>query len=105
MGGDDKAELRRSRRLKVFQPAALAGPAGTIRIHLLDVSATGALAYAATAPPAVGDALQLECAGIVAAATVRWCKGNRFGLHFDAPLDAEALRRIASPSHAAKGRA
>ena len=94
MVGDGKAEQRCSKRLKVFQPARLAGPDAEARIHLLDVSATGALAHAAETAPAAGAALYLECSGIRAAVTVRWSRGQRFGLHFDVPLDPDQLRRI-----------
>ena len=86
--------LRGSRRLKVFQPAGLLGAAGPARVHLLDVSHTGVLGHAES-PPAPGERVELDCAGLTTAATVRWRDGRRFGLEFEAPLDSDRMERIA----------
>ena len=86
--------LRASRRLKVFQPATLLGADGQMRVHLLDVSRTGVLGHAAS-PPAPGARVQLDCAGQVSRARVRWIDGPRFGLEFERPLHADRMEHIA----------
>ena len=82
--------MRASRRLKVFQPATLDGPIGSARIHLLDVSASGARGHMAN-PPSEGDRVVLACEGLSLQAVVRWRTGSRFGLAFDAPLSEAQL--------------
>jgi hypothetical protein len=70
---------------------------GSLRIHLLDVSLTGALGYA-PAPPATGTRVQVDCGGISRAGRVCWREGSRFGLHFDLPLAPEELADLAPPA-------
>jgi hypothetical protein len=94
MPDDPHEPTRASRRLKIFQPAALLGPDGRSRIHLLDVSRTGVLAHA-DLPPGPGARVELECAGLVLPARVRWRDGRRFGLEFDSPLGGDQLEIIA----------
>ena len=86
--------MRASRRLKVFQPATLDGPTGSARIHLLDVSASGARGHMAD-PPSEGERVVLECEGVSLQAVVRWRDGNRFGLSFDEPLTDVQLVHVA----------
>ncbi|WP_129794269.1 PilZ domain-containing protein [Sphingosinicella sp. CPCC 101087] len=86
--------LRASRRLKVFQPATLLGADGRLRVHLLDVSRTGVLGHAAS-PPAPGSRVELDCAGQLRPALVRWNDGPRFGLEFEQPLPDERMEQIA----------
>jgi hypothetical protein len=95
--GQSEAASRGAKRVKVFQPATLVREGATLRIHLLDVSATGALAHAQEPPPARSQ-VEVRCADLVRTASVRWSEGKRFGLLFDRPLldadlDAIAARR------------
>jgi hypothetical protein len=106
-GGQSEAANRGAKRVKVFQPATLARDGATFRIHLLDVSATGALAHAHEPPPARSQ-VRVECAGLVRTASVRWSEGKRFGLLFDralldADLDAIAARGSVALSPRAAG--
>jgi hypothetical protein len=61
-----------------------------VRVHLLDLSATGALIHHA-APPAVGATVRLECAGRMRMAHVMWVNGSRFGIAFALPLSEHQL--------------
>ena len=98
---DDRHEpIRASQRVKVFQPAALRCADGARRIHLLDVSRTGILGHALS-PPDPGERVELDCAGLVAAARVRWRDGRRFGLEFDTPLTHDRLEVLAREGGAA----
>ncbi|UZK64959.1 PilZ domain-containing protein [Sphingomonas sp. M1-B02] len=89
-------ERRRAPRIKLFQPAEMVcGSGERERVHLLNLSTSGALAYAQRAP-APGDAVELACGAVLGAARVAWASGQRFGLHFDAPIppaQIEALLR------------
>jgi hypothetical protein len=87
--------------MKVFQPATFTGAGPAARMHLLDVSATGALAHAHE-PPARGARLRIECLGVARGATVKWSEGKRFGLLFDRPLTADEVDRLAAPVPASR---
>ena len=63
---------------------------GLVRVHLLDLSCTGALVYAENAPPA-GTIVRLACPVSLGAARVVWSRGKRFGVAFAAPLRPDAL--------------
>ena len=60
----DIRRLRETPRLKLFEPTEMDGPGGTVRAHILDLSATGALVHAVR-PPCVGEHVQLRVAGIL----------------------------------------
>lgn len=94
------ASARGVRRVKIFQPATLVREAAKLRIHLLDLSESGALAHAQEPPPA-RSRVQVECQGVVRTASVRWSEGKRFGLLFDRPLPAIDVKRLAGPMPAA----
>lgn len=90
---DERQDVRRLRarpRLRLFQPNELRRPDGSAaRVHLLDLSGTGALIHSAT-PPAPGSTVQLSLGGAWRAGEVVWADERRFGLHFRTPLsDAE----------------
>jgi hypothetical protein len=85
---------RGSKRVKVFQPACMREAAGASRVHLLDVSLSGALLHSA-APPPPGTRVEIDCAGILRAGSVCWRQGTRFGLRFDLPLQPEELEVLA----------
>lgn len=74
-------------RLKVFQPATLHGGTGAARVHLLDVSARGALVHG-FAQVAPGNLLALACCGWTRAANVAWKTDKRFGVRFVEPLSS-----------------
>lgn len=91
------AAARDSRRLKVFQPAALASASGgdPLRIHLLDLSSTGALAHA-DAPPPTTACVTITCGAMEVGATVVWTSGRRFGLRFAAPVCDRLIETLAT---------
>ena len=88
---------RHAPRTKIFQPAQMVrGEGGTSRVHLLNISATGALVYGEQVP-GVGEDVRLVCGIPLGAARVEGTDGRRFGLAFAAPLvpaEIEALVRI-----------
>lgn len=83
----------RPKRAKIFHPATLSLNGAAARIHLLDVSETGALAHG-TPPPRLAS-VEVSCAGLHRTARVRWCEGKRFGLQFDRPLLPSQLEALA----------
>ena len=94
------AARRAAKRVKIFQPAMLTADGRARRVHLLDVSAAGALVHAQE-PVAKGALVRVECLGVVRDGDVRWSTGKRFGLLFDRTLSAEQVTMLASPAQAA----
>ena len=88
-----KLGQRGSARRKLFQPGEICSSTGPQRVHLLDLSQTGALAYA-DAPPPAGSIVRLACPASLGAARVVWVKGKRFGLAFAASITAAQLDAI-----------
>lgn len=84
----------RPKRVKTFQPATLVADGEAVRVHLLDLSGTGAQAHATALPPEQA-LVRIECGGIIRKARVRWRQGNRFGLQFDVPLSPAQLDALA----------
>ena len=84
---DDPAAAaeRAAPRIKIFMPTDLEVGGRSMRAHLLDLSVTGALAYAPI-PPQEGASVQLACGVALRRATVMWVAGPRFGLAFALPL-------------------
>ena len=85
---DCKEELRVERarpRRKLFQPAELDTAAGRGRVHLIDLSETGAQLNGA-ATPAEGSFVTLVCGALQRSARVAWVRGTRFGIRFVLPL-------------------
>ena len=80
-------------RRKLFQPAQLDVAGGSKRIHLLDLSETGALA-SGTEPPLAGGLVSLVCGDLRRSARVVWVRGRRFGLAFVMPLTADQLNGV-----------
>lgn len=83
-----QAERRVAPRAKIFQPAELVrgdphGPSE--RVHLLNLSTSGALVYGRSAIEA-GARVHLTCGFSFGAARVTWSNGQRFGVQFDVPL-------------------
>lgn len=83
---------RVARRLKTFKPAELRQAGAATRIHILDVSASGARAHGAA--PVKGAFVTLDCGSLSRAAIVAWAKGSRFGLAFVQQLSDEELVAI-----------
>jgi hypothetical protein len=79
------AHLRSTPRYKLFQPSEMSTEGATRRVHLLNLSAGGALIYASEPPPP-GTTLRLYCAARFVAARVAWRDERRFGVAFITPL-------------------
>ena len=94
---DHSAEsLRGTPRSKVFQPAQMTVGAVTRRVHLLDLSRSGALVHAAD-PPAVGTVVRLTVDTTLGLARVMWRRGDRFGVAFPTPLDQQFVNKVIDP--------
>jgi hypothetical protein len=92
------AKLRAAPRIKIFQPAGMAhGSGAPTRVHLLNISISGAQVHAPRAP-AAGDEVWLDCGIPLGAARVQWTSGNRFGVKFADPIDAAQLEAILGAS-------
>ena len=99
-----ETELQRLRtrpRLKLFQPTTMRDGTTTAKVHLLDLSATGALIHAAT-PPATGARVLVTCGPEQRTATVMWVEGNRFGVAFTVPLSDEQVAATIAPAEPAR---
>lgn len=64
-----------------------------LRVHLLNVSTTGALVHAAL-PPVRGTAVCIQIGSRAVDARIMWVEGNRFGVAFDRALDATLLESL-----------
>jgi hypothetical protein len=89
----DVRRLRETPRLKLFEPTEMSGPNGSIRAHILDLSATGALVHAVR-PPSVGDHVQLRIAGASRYSRVMWVEDRKFGVAFRLPLAAADIDAV-----------
>jgi len=95
MSSSAPASIQRgATRAKIFQPGEMHTISGSQRVHLLDVSATGALVYTAGAVPPVGAVVRLSAVVPLGPARVRWISGKRFGVSFPTPLSAECVDRM-----------
>jgi hypothetical protein len=84
-GERDAGDRRAAARLKIFQPAEMERNATRDRVHLLNLSTTGALIYGEEAP-AVGTKVKLFCGFPLGEARVAWAGGRCFGVAFAKPL-------------------
>lgn len=66
-----------------------------MRIHLLDLSSSGALGHA-DAPPQPGEIVWVVCKGSEILARTAWVRGSRFGLAFDKALPSARLKPLLS---------
>ena len=66
-----------------------------MRIHLLDLSAHGALGHAPE-PPEPGEIVWLVCKGCEVLSRTAWVRGSRFGLAFDTPMPSAKLQGLLS---------
>jgi hypothetical protein len=85
-----RQKAQRARRLKIFQPAEMRVGLARTRVHLLDISATGALLHCVS-PPTVGALVEIRCVDMTLIARVARHGGTRLGVHFVSPL-SEAQR-------------
>lgn len=84
---------RAAPRHKVFLPAEMAAAGATCRVHLLNLSPTGALIHADAAPEA-GTVVQLTCAQASWAVRVVWAHDKRFGVVHVPPLAPAAVAAL-----------
>ncbi|MBH1998709.1 MAG: PilZ domain-containing protein [Sphingomonadaceae bacterium] len=87
------AIARRATRLKLFEPVLLRLHGMPFRAHLLDLSATGALAHSERTP-CVGDHVLIEGESLCVSGRVVWVRARRFGLRFDVPLADMIVQRV-----------
>jgi hypothetical protein len=83
----DKRDTKRSRLLLT---ARMECDSGTIEVHLLNISHSGAKLDAERAP-ARGEAVTLIHGELKVAGRVAWVEDNRFGMAFDHAIDARFL--------------
>jgi hypothetical protein len=93
----DRASVRRQPRLKVFQPAQLRVGEASTRVHVLDVSALGALMHGRVDLDP-GRQVTLVCCGWTRGASIAWAAGGRFGLRFKEPLTTAQIAAAMSPT-------
>lgn len=98
-GEGDVRRLRREPRLALFQPTEMSDGAGLRRAHLLDVSATGALVYAADAPPK-GSEVAIGVTGAMMVATVMWVDDRRFGVSWRDPMTRDQVDGVVAAQRA-----
>ena len=84
-GEQDAGDRRSVTRVKIFQPAEMEQSATRNRVHLLNLSSTGALIYGEEAP-AIGTTVRLTCGFPLGEARVAWAGGRCFGVAFAKPL-------------------
>jgi hypothetical protein len=83
----DKRDNKRSRLLLT---AYMECERGTIEVHLLNISHSGAKLDAAT-PPARGETVTLIHDDLEVSGKVAWVEDNRFGIAFDHSIDERFL--------------
>lgn len=91
MSHDSAARV--AKRFKIFEPASIRFGKAIERIHLLDISFGGALAYGKEAP-SPGTIFRLQCGDIDCAARVAWRAGPKFGIAFLRPLTPAQLQAV-----------
>jgi hypothetical protein len=80
-------------RRKLFQPAELDMAGGRGRVHLLDLSESGAQLNAAR-PPLQGSFVSLSCGDLRRSARVAWVAGRRVGIAFLMPLTSREVEAV-----------
>ena len=96
---DDTHHLRAAPRFKLFQPAEITTSGRTSRVHLLNLSAGGALIHAAV-PPSRGTPVHVRCGGHSRAARVAWVHERRFGVAFANPLATDQVAQVIADQEA-----
>jgi hypothetical protein len=93
LGFRGRPDARQGERTRVLLQASLLASGRPSRIHLLDLSAYGALAHAAE-PPEPGEIVWLVCKGCEILSRTAWVRGTRFGLAFDKPVPGAKLQSL-----------
>lgn len=86
-------ERRRAPRMKLFQPAELRRGGDARRVHVLNLSTSGALVYGDQAPE-LGAEVRLSCGIALGIGRVAWVSGRRFGVHFLKPLSGLVVEQV-----------
>ena len=86
-----RSERRRVPRFPLFLPASVRSGSGAGRVHLRNLSCSGALAEGLRPGPPPGSPVTVSHDDLLLEAEVVWSQGRRFGLHFREPLATEAL--------------
>lgn len=76
---------RKPRRSRVFVSAEVDWGEGAFPAHVRDISRSGALVEADSAPDP-GSAVRLKCGETLVDARVAWAERGWFGLEFETPL-------------------
>lgn len=90
---DGAHHLRATPRYKLFQPSEITVGVLSSRVHVLNLSAGGALLYASD-PPEPGTPLRLQCGAQSLPARVAWREERRFGVQFVCPLTEASVADI-----------
>lgn len=93
LGFRGRPDARQGSRTRVLLQASLLASGRPTRIHLLDLSSSGALGHA-EAPPQPGEIVWVVCKGSEILARTAWVRGNRFGLAFDNALPSARLKPL-----------
>lgn len=89
-------EQRKIGRSKIFEPASIDHGGTALRVHILDLSAHGALVHAVNPPP-VGSSVALRIADHRIWSKIVWVEVSYFGLSFLMPIQADLVDRICTP--------
>jgi hypothetical protein len=84
---------RVAHRYKVFLPARMITPTGDMRVHLINLSATGTLAHHES-PPVANTVIAIEVGGWTMGGRIIWVDGRRFGIAFSGRLDDRRLESL-----------
>jgi hypothetical protein len=87
------ARAARAHRHKVFLPVVLNQAGSTTRVHLLDISRTGARANVPHLPP-VGDRVRIVWNDIIITGRIAWVRDTRIGIRFDLLLSDSQIETI-----------
>lgn len=77
-----------ARRFKTFWPTSIRTANEVRRAHVLDISRTGAKIHAQQ-PMDINQTLEIAVSGTWHGASVRWRRGQTFGIAFDAAISDE----------------
>ncbi len=98
MSAKRPVQERKSKRLKVFEPAVIVQGPRESRAHLLDISKAGAAVHCEGAAQ-VGETVTIHCGAMQLSGRIIWTQGHRLGVAFGAPIGeavmAALLRSIA----------
>ena len=89
MNSKRPVQERKSKRLKVFEPAVVVQGPRESRAHLLDISKAGAAVHR-EGSAAVGETVTINCGAMQLSGRIIWARGHRLGIEFGEPI-GEAL--------------